>query len=62
MDDTDTLQKLYLELANVVPKGCISSREINLRGALLCILETASVRDTCTVADLAKIASDALSK
>ena len=29
-DDTETLCKLYLELANVVPKDCISSREIRL--------------------------------
>ena len=27
---TEILQKLYLELANVVPKDCISSREIRL--------------------------------
>lgn len=25
---TETLQKLYLELANVVPANCLSSREI----------------------------------
>jgi hypothetical protein len=30
MSDTETLCKLYLELANVVPKGCISSRELKL--------------------------------
>ena len=29
--DTTTLQSLYLELANVVPKDCISLREIALR-------------------------------
>jgi len=27
---SDTLCKIYLELANVVPKDCISSREIRL--------------------------------
>lgn len=29
-DNTETLCKLYLELANVVPKDCVSSREIAL--------------------------------
>ena len=27
---TETLSKLYLELANIVPPDCISSREIRL--------------------------------
>lgn len=31
MKDTETLCKLYLELANVVPPECVSSREIALK-------------------------------
>ena len=30
MSDTETLCKLYLELANVVPNDCVSSRELRL--------------------------------
>lgn len=30
-DQMETLCKLYLELANIVPKDCVSSREIDLK-------------------------------
>lgn len=57
----ETLQKLYLELAHVVPKDCISYREIRL-GKIADIygLALMMIREGC--ANPAGAARDALNK
>jgi hypothetical protein len=51
---TETLQKLYLELANVVPASCLSSREIKQTEALaeLMIRHSIAIGQFYTFADL----------
>ena len=61
MSDLETLSKLYLELANVVPADCVSSREIALR-RVSNIYGLALMMISQGGADPMKIASDALTK
>lgn len=58
---TETLCKLYLELANVVPPDCISSREIRL-GKIADIYGLALLMIANGAADPKIIARDALDK
>src|ERR1043165_9545695 len=61
VSDLETLSKLYLELANVVPADCVSSREIALR-RVSNIYGLALMMISQGGADPMKIASDALTK
>lgn len=61
MSDMETLSKLYLELANVVPEDTISSREIRL-GKIADTYGLALMMIANGAADPALVASDALAK
>lgn len=61
MSDMGTLSKLYLELANVVPKDTISSREIRL-GRICDTYGLALMMIANGVADPKRVAADVLAK
>lgn len=61
MSDMETLSKLYLELANVVPADTVSSREIRL-GKIADSYGIALMMIANGAADPKRVAKDALAK